>query len=140
PADGDRGIDINTLKVYLDTRDSTRPESTQFSTMTVDLSQIPSLPTGSSATYTGRFTVLAPGVAYTVDPSSGIITFKNALTKESVVAIDYLPPGVTDPTQSIAQTRGITTVPAGAPPNPPNVPGVPKAVKWDESQITKIPD
>ncbi len=119
---GDRGIDITKLKVFLDTQDSTRA-GPQFSTTTVDLSLIPNLPVGSSTTYAGRFLQLAQGVDYTVDPSSGVITFKNALTNISVVAIDYAIPSSGAPLSS----RG------------PTNPGLIKAVKWDESQITQIP-
>jgi hypothetical protein len=132
----DRGIDLNQLKVYIDTRDSTRL-GPQYSSITVDQSLITNLPSGSSTTYRGTFLLLAAGIDYTVDPSSGVITFKNPLTKESIVAIDYLPPGITDPTQTIAQTRGQTTPVI---PNPPNVPGMPKVIKWDESAITQIPN
>src|SRR5882724_6096271 len=117
----DRNIDITKLKVYLDTQDSTR-QGPQFVPTTVDLSLIPNLPVGSSTTYTGRFLLLAQGVDYTVDPSSGVITFKNVLTNISVVAVDYNPPGSGTP---ISQTRGQV--------------GLIKAIKWDESQTTLIP-
>jgi len=122
PASGDVGIDITKLKVYLNTQDSTR-QGPQFTTMTVDQSLISNLPaTAPLTTQPGLFLLLAQGVDYTVDPSSGVITFKNALTNISIVAIDYNPPGSATP---ISQSRGIT--------------GLAKAIKWDESQITQIP-
>ncbi len=123
----DRNIDITRLKVYMDTQDVTRA-GPQFAPMTVDLSLISNLPATSSTTYTGRFLLLAQGVDYTVDPSSGVITFKNVLTNTTVVAIDYFPVGSATP---ISLSRGITSFPGQT--------GVPKAVKWDESQITQIP-
>jgi len=144
-ASNDVGIDITKLKVYLDTQDSTRL-GPQFSTTTVDLTSIPNPPSGSPSTYTGRFVLLAQGVDYTVDTSSGVITFKNALTNISVVAVDYQEPGTgrlisTDP------NRGPTSPPPPNPPNPtsgcpasvPCVPGMPRAIKWDESAFSQIP-
>jgi len=143
-AANDVGIDITKLKVYIDTQDSTRPQSTQFSSMTVDLTSIPSPPTGAPSTYSGRFTLMSQGVDYTVDTSSGVITFKNALTNISVVAIDYQEPGTSQLISGDPNRGNVTTVsPAnpttGCPSSVPCVPGVPKAIKWDESALSQIP-
>jgi len=122
----DVGIDITKLKVYINTQDSTRLNGNPplYTSMTVDQSLIPNLPAGASTTSgPGLFLLMAQGVDYTVDPSSGVITFKNALTNVSIVAIDYTPVGASQP---ISATRGSN-------------PGLIKAIKWDESQITQIP-
>jgi len=142
-AANDAGINIANLKVYLDTQDITRAPGLPFVPMTVDLSQIPNLPAGSPKTYTGRFLLLAQGVAYTVDPSSGVITFKTPLANLSVVAIDYQEPGTgqlisTDPNRGITSTSPPNPI-GGCPASVPCVPGLPKAIKWDETQITQIP-
>ena len=141
----DVGIDISKLKVYLDTQDSTRL-GPQYIPMTVDLTSIPNPPPGSPSSYTGRFLLLAQGIDYTVDNSSGVITFKNALTNVSVVAIDYQEPG-TGQLISSDPGRGPTVPPSPNPSNPvtgcpgsvPCVPGMPRAIKWDESAISQIP-
>ena len=125
-ATNDAGIDITHLNVYLDTQDSTRLSPAQFSTMTVDCPRSRTCPPGLPRTYTGRFLLLSQGIDYTVDPSSGVITFKNALTNISVVAIDYNPAAVNRGTP-ISQSRGSV------------VQAWPKRIKWDESQITQIP-
>ncbi len=142
-ASNDQGIDISKLKVYINTQDSTR-QGPQYSTMTVDQTQIP-VPAGTVVppTSSGLFLLLAQGVDYTVDPSSGGITFKNALTNISIVAIDYQEPGTgqlisTDPNRG----QTVTSPPnptSGCPSSSPCVPGLPKVIKWDESQITQIP-
>jgi len=116
----DIGIDITKLKVYINTQDSTR-QGPQYSTMTVDQSLIPNLPSGTPAPAPGLFLLLAQGVDYTVDPSSGVITFKNVLTNTSIVAIDYIQPGTNTPLNQ----RG--------------TPGLIKVLKWDETAITQIP-
>lgn len=120
-ASGDKNINIANLRVYMDTQDTTR-SGPQFSTATVDITLIPNLPVASPTSYTGRFLLLAQGVDYFVDASSGVITFRNPVTNISVIAVDYNPPGSGAP---ISQTRGTI--------------GQIKAIKWDESQITQIP-
>jgi hypothetical protein len=77
---------INTINVYLDTQDVTRSSATFSPTVKqVDLSLL--IP--SATTYTGNFVRLSPGVDYTVDPSTGLITFRNTLAPNAVVAIEY---------------------------------------------------
>ncbi len=117
----DNNVAVSTVKIYLDTQDTTR-SGPQYTTTTVDLTLIPNRPVTSSTTYEGRFLLLAQGIDYFVDPSSGIVTFRTPLTNTSVVAIDYTIPGTTD---LLSTSRGIV--------------GMPKAIKWDESQITLIP-
>jgi hypothetical protein len=139
----DVGIDITKLKVYLDNQNSTNI-GPQFIPMTVDYSLIPNLPTTAPTTYASHlgFRLLAQGIDYTVDNSSGVITFATALnlTNVAVIAIDYVPPGQTLP---ISQTRGITSSSNASTTGCPNpqtcVTGVPKAIKWDESAISQIP-
>ncbi|MBI5245291.1 MAG: hypothetical protein HY922_16635 [Elusimicrobia bacterium] len=43
----------------------------------------------STVTYTGTFTQLIPGADYTVDYAKGILTFRNSLDAQDVVAVDF---------------------------------------------------
>jgi hypothetical protein len=43
-----------------------------------------------TSTYTGKFVQLSPGVDYTVDYVKGILTFRNSLDAQDVVAVDFV--------------------------------------------------
>jgi hypothetical protein len=77
------------MKVFLDTRDVTRPTAS-LTTRT----PYPDL-LNPTTNYTGQFIQLAQGVDYTVDPSSGVITLRTPVAQNAVIAIDYTPPGAT---------------------------------------------
>lgn len=114
----DKPVDVTTMRVYLDTQDVTRSSATfSPSVTTVD----PTLLTNAQA-YTGNFVLLASGIDYTVDPSSGVITFKTALTANAVVAIDYALPGTSN---LLSNSRGTA--------------GQAKILKYDETKITSVP-
>ncbi len=93
-ATGGPSIDTGTIVVYLDTLDNTRP--------TITLSSAPAAgsylgPAYSTFTYTGNFVQLNPGIDYTVDPRLGIITFRNILPVNSVVALNFRLQGASAP-------------------------------------------
>lgn len=114
----DKPVDISTIRVYLDTQDVTRSSAAFSPTVkTVDHTLL-----SGAASYTGNFILLASGIDYTVDPSSGVITFRNVLAANAVVAIDYNPPGQGTP---ISVSRG--------------QPGEAKMLKFDETAILQIP-
>jgi len=118
----DKPVNINTLEVYINTKDTTR-QGPQYITMDVDQSLISNRPGSAPDTVSGLFEKLKSGVDYTVDPSSGVITFRNRLANPTVIAIDYqIPNGV-----GRLRDRG-------------TYPGQPKVIKWDESLVTIIPD
>ncbi|MEK9145711.1 MAG: hypothetical protein AAB339_08895, partial [Elusimicrobiota bacterium] len=67
--------------------------------------------TDSSATFTGSFVQLTPGVDYTVDYVRGILTFKNSLDPQFVVAVDFSDKGgvpITQQTSSATLSGGGT--------------------------------
>lgn len=114
----DKPVSIPTLRVYIDTQDVTRSSATFVPGIsTVDGSLL-----SGAANYTGNFVLLASGIDYTVDPSSGVITFRNILAANTVVAIDYTIPGTGT---LLSQTRGQI--------------GLVKMIKFDETAITAIP-
>ncbi len=42
-----------------------------------------------SSTYTGRFTLMSPGIDYVIDYTKGLVTFSRTLNTQDVVIIDY---------------------------------------------------
>jgi len=79
-------IDTATIKVYLDTQDTTRPDnSITFSSAPADGSYVGF----STITYIGKFVQKNPGIDYTIDPQQGIITFNTILLPNYVVAISF---------------------------------------------------
>lgn len=109
-------FNIGSLQIWVDTQDTTR-STASLTTLTVDHTLL-----SGATSYTGSFIQLAQGIDYTVDASSGVVSFRNALTPTTIVAIDYIPPGQT---QLISQTRGVI--------------GQKKMIKFDETRITQIP-
>ena len=75
----------DTAKVYLDKIKTTVSDYVVISTAT-DLYYMRDL---TVAPYNGNFIKLTAGTDYTIDYNTGIITFKNTLSSQYVVAIDY---------------------------------------------------
>jgi hypothetical protein len=105
---GNFSVNISTIKLYLDTQDIIRPPASFVFQGAADASQL----RGAVPYPNGHFTLLSQGTDYTVDPTIGLITLRNVLASNAVLAIDY--PGL------------------------PNQ-GVPKILKYDESTVTSIP-
>jgi len=83
-----------------------------------------------SSSYTGRFTLLSPGIDYVMDYSKGLVTFNRTLNPQEVVLIEYQNTGGT----FLSQTRDtgadgtrlltlaeLSTAPAGTSPRPEGV-------------------
>ncbi len=87
-------IKSGTEKVYLSTNQNGAVNANNILITASDLNnnEIPSLPAPqpSSATYTGNFIQLNPGIDYTMDYVNGVITFRNPLQAGYVVAIDFV--------------------------------------------------
>lgn len=81
---GDK-IKSGTVKVYKDDRNQTN-NNINISTTVYTLQD--SFSTQAS-TFSGNFDLLTPGQDYTVDYDRGIIVFKNTLSSNHVVAVDY---------------------------------------------------
>lgn len=111
---GDKPIDVASMEVWLDTQDVSR-STASLTNFAADPSLLP-----SAVAYTGNFTKLIPGIDFTVDPSSGVITFRNVLAANAVVAINY-----TLPNGQRLTSRGSN--------------GNPVILKYDETQVTQIP-
>ena len=79
---------------YLDTQDPTRAIITLSSVTTAGSYLGPTL---STYTYTGNFVQLNSGIYYTLDPVLGVITFKNILANNAVVALNFRYVGQTTP-------------------------------------------
>jgi hypothetical protein len=77
----------NTETLYLDTQDTTRsPNSITLKNQTVT----GTFPNGiGPITYTGNFVQLARGIDYTVDPVLGVITLKNPVASNAVIAATF---------------------------------------------------
>jgi len=120
------------MHLYLDTQDVTRPAASRsappgtpagtagFSTTIPARSPYGGLLNSPTTNYSGSFTELAQGVDYTVDTSSGVITLRNPVALNAVLAIDYTPIGAS---RSLAAQNGADSI----------------LLKYDESQITSIP-
>jgi hypothetical protein len=111
----------------LDNRDITRPpqlftnaQGQNFANYTLDPSLLP-LSQQPTTPQVGNFVQLAPGTDYTVDPTSGVITFKNPIPLNSLVGIDAV------------GANGIRLSSTGS------SPGVLKMLKFDESALPQIP-
>lgn len=76
-------IKQGTEKVYLDNQRWGTVDNINIFDFTVDDLGI------KTSSYTGRFKLLAPGVDYTVDYVRGILTFRNSLNQQDVVAVDF---------------------------------------------------
>ena len=77
-------IKQGTAKVYLDKNKVSATDYIVITTATVLQAM-----RNASFTYSGNFVKLVAGQDYTIDYNTGIITFKNILSKQYVVAIDY---------------------------------------------------
>ena len=77
-------IKQGTAKVYLDKNKVSATDYIVITTATVLKAM-----RDNSFTYSGNFVKLVAGQDYTIDYNTGIITFKNILSKQYVVAIDY---------------------------------------------------
>ena len=84
--DTTKTIKNNTAKVYLDKIKTTISDYVVISTAT-DLYYMKESP--KTTKYNGNFIKLTAGTDFVVDYTTGVITFKNILSKEYVVAIDY---------------------------------------------------
>jgi len=65
----------------------------------------------ATATYTGIFTQLVPGTDYTLDHVKGILTFRNTLDAQDVVAVDFTDAGglpISVQTSTVTGTSGGT--------------------------------
>jgi len=82
-------IDTGTIVVYLDTQDPTRAVIALSSAPSNGAAIGASGPGISTYTYTGNFVQLNNGIDYTIDPVLGVITFKNVLLNNYVVALNY---------------------------------------------------
>ena len=71
-------------KVYLD-----KNKVTASDYIVIDTSTVLQGMRDSSFQYSGNFIKLVAGQDYTIDYNTGIITFKNILSKQYVIAIDY---------------------------------------------------
>lgn len=78
-------IKNDTAKVYLDKIKTTISDYVVITTDT-DLYYMKDL---SASPYNGNFIKLTAGTDYTIDYTTGILTFKNTLSSQYVVAIDY---------------------------------------------------
>jgi len=78
-------IKNDTAKVYLDKIKTTASDYVVITTDT-DLRYMKDL---SAAPYKGNFIKLTAGTDYTIDYTTGILTFKSTLSSQYVVAIDY---------------------------------------------------
>lgn len=83
--DTTKTIKNNTAKVYLDKIKTTVSDYVVI-TKDVDLRYMKDL---SHEPYNGNFIKLTAGTDFTIDYTTGILTFKNTLSSEYVVAIDY---------------------------------------------------
>lgn len=81
-------IQAGTVKIYRDRMDPTKINANTSTNTVVEI--INTVLPGASTTYTGNFDLLVPGQDYTVDYTRGIVMFRNALTQNFVVAVDYL--------------------------------------------------
>jgi hypothetical protein len=86
-ASGDVPIPLATLQVYLDNRDITRVSFTLSST-TVSGSLL-TTPSGPVPDYNGNFVLLSPGIDYSFDPFLGVITLRNPVQSNAVIAVTY---------------------------------------------------
>ncbi|MCR4662489.1 MAG: hypothetical protein K5622_01215 [Endomicrobiaceae bacterium] len=84
--DSTKSIKNDTAKVYLDKIKTTVSDYIVIPT-TTDLYYMKEEP--KTTKYNGNFIKLTAGTDYTIDYTTGIITFKRALSSEYVVAIDY---------------------------------------------------
>lgn len=83
--DSSKTIKQDSAKVYLDKAKVSATDYIVISTST-PLQYMKNL---SQSPYTGNFVKLVAGTDYSIDYNTGVITFKNALSKQYVVAIDY---------------------------------------------------
>lgn len=83
--DSSKSIKQGTAKVYLDKGKVSASDYIVISTST-PLQYMKNL---SYAPYSGNFIKLVAGTDYTIDYNTGVLTFKNTLSKQYVVAIDY---------------------------------------------------
>ncbi len=82
---GDTNIQSGSEQVYIDDRDGANNQNGAFMTVrNVDL-----LPLTGSATYYGYFNLQVPGQDYTIDYVKGIITFRDIVYENYVIAVDY---------------------------------------------------
>ena len=84
--DTTKTIRNNTAKVYLDKIKTTVSDYVVISTAT-DLYYMKENP--KTTKYNGNFVKLTAGTDFTIDYTTGILTFKSTLSSEYVVAIDY---------------------------------------------------
>jgi hypothetical protein len=107
-ASGDAPIPLSSLRVYLDNRDITRVSYSLPVNTTVDGSLLP-----GATNYTGNFVLLSPGVDYSFDPQLGLISLRNPVQSNAVIAVTY--------TNAAGVTRNLVMI------------------KYDETQILAIP-
>lgn len=67
----------------------------------------------SASTFTGNFVQLSRGVDYTVDYVKGILTFRNTLDPNAVVAVDFVDANARSISQQASTDTVITTVGSG---------------------------
>ncbi|MBI3289340.1 MAG: hypothetical protein HYZ74_07460, partial [Elusimicrobia bacterium] len=65
--------------------------------------------TNVNSSFTGVFTQLSPGLDYTVDYVKGILTFRNSLDANAVVAVDFVDAGATSITVQTSSTSVSTS-------------------------------
>jgi hypothetical protein len=70
-------------RIYLDQQSGALVDGVVVTSRTADDMDVP------SSRYTGRFTLLSPGIDYVMDYTKGIVTFSRNLNTQDVVIIDY---------------------------------------------------